>query len=197
MAIIAGHDDTEFPGLGADQLVIHGVAYCNSASMFWSRLLDEAVSFCGGCNGLRLSTTDEAPLDANLLAPEEHLEADAARLRDRELGELAREVMSILDFLGPPQPVRLVLLRNDREIEQTELVRECMDSSIFPPFVAWLLRWADVRPSGWNEEFIQGDFEAEDSARHFVYRVHFVLRRKDISEGLVERILTLSFAGLH
>lgn len=197
MALIAGHDDTERPGLGADQLVIRGVSYCNSASMFWSRLFDEAVSCQAGCNGLRLSTTDEAPLEPALLSPEEQLEADAARLRDRSLADLAREVMSVFEFLGPPQPVRLVLLRNNDELERTELTRECVDSSVFPPFLAWLLRWADVRPSAWNQEFVRGDFDAEDNARHFVYRVHFSLRNKDISEGLVERVLTLSYAGLH
>ena len=177
--------------LGADWLVIHREPCRNTAAKFWSRLLDELAVAYPRCDRVVLTATDDSPLDPGELRPEKQLEDDFEKLRNKDLRSMVKGLITQMELFGPPQPVRATLFAGDTEILSRELPVTCVDSSVFPYLLVWLLAWAQVPHLRWNNESVGGRFSAEDVRREITYDLLFVLRNRDLSEGLAERQLTL------
>jgi len=177
--------------LGAEWLVVCGVPFRNTAAKFWSRLIDEFVVAFPDCDRIVLSAPDERPLSPSLLDPTEQLEREIERLGDKDPGAALQGLIRQMELLGPPQPVRTRLLSGETEAACLDLPTECVDSSAFPFLAAWLLAWAGTPGFLWANEFVEGEFTADDVRREVTYEVCFALHNRPASEGLIERELTL------
>ena len=178
---------------GAKWLVVHGRPHQNTAAKFWSRLFDELAMTFPASDRVVLTTTDEGPLDPDELRPEKQLEDDFDRLRGRDLRAMLQDVVTHLELLGPPQPVHASVFAAGNKLASRDLPTGCVDSSVFPYLLVWLLAWAELPHFLWNNACVEGDFCADDVQREITYSVRFVLHNRDVSEGLVERRLNIEW----
>jgi hypothetical protein len=172
-------------------LFVHGVRYVNSAAKFWPSLLDEVSEDHPRCSRIELSTLSPGLLNADMLYPEMELERDLLRMETENIAEVMRNTLALLEIVGPPASVRVRLFAGRKRILARTLPTDCVDAEIFAYLVAWLLRWACIREEVWNDEHIEGRFEAQDPLRGIRYEVALGLANRHISEGLYQRTVSL------
>ena len=70
---------------------------------------------------------------------------------------------------------------------------DVIGDGVLPFLIGWLLKWASIADNNWNDEYLEGEFLASDTNRGYDYAIDFTLHNRDVSEGLVERALTIFF----
>ena len=105
--------------------------------------------------------------------------------------EVMRNTLAELELMGPPSPVRIRLLEDDKDLLAAELPLDCVDSETLPCLVVWLLEWAQIQTSLWNSEDVSGEFMAEDRRRGIIYGFVFHVTLTHLSEGLYRRTLSI------
>lgn len=174
------------------RLFVHSVPYVNSAAKFWPALFDEVGDRRPACSRMELTAQGDGPLHADQLYPEMQFEQDLRRYETEDLAELMRNTLAVLGLTGPPTPVAIRLFAGRRCVLKRNLPADCVDAEIFSFLTAWLLRWACIPESRWNDGEVAGRFAAEDRLRKLSYDISFILRNHHLSEGLYHRVLSLS-----
>ncbi|MFC1497823.1 hypothetical protein ACFLS1_05015 [Verrucomicrobiota bacterium] len=177
---------------GSDSLFIHGIRYANSAAKFWAGLVDEIREDFPDCDRIMLASYSSEILDRKFLFSELSLARSMESLMGVGFQRIMREAIAEMEILGPPGSVEIHLFSEEQEILAGELPLECVDAEIFPFLFVWLLEWAGIPESIWNNELLEGEIEAEDKKRHLEYNVSFRCISEHLSEGLYRRSLTLS-----
>lgn len=178
--------------MGSRRLMVKGRSYSHSAAKFWTSLFDEVAGEFPGCSCIELEAPISGAYDRGFLHPLEPLEAELKRLALVDDAENFAEVVSEMEIMGPPASVALRLLKGGEELFSRELPADMIDAEILPYLVAWLLEWAEVPESLWNQAEVKGSFEGEDRLRARKYVVSFELRRKHLSEGLFMQTLAVT-----
>ncbi|MBI4026015.1 MAG: hypothetical protein HY360_13600 [Verrucomicrobia bacterium] len=179
---------------GAVVLEVCGETFSNSAARFWSHLMDEVAHDFPDCAGAILRAPAQALLDRELLCPERALEAALADLIKSDLKQSWEETLMQIRISGEPYPVQIEILAAETVLSSKQVFTpDCLDSEIFSFLVVWLLKWAEVPESAWNDERVEGRFHAVDPRRKIAYVVRFLLRNVHLHEGLYERSLRLEF----
>jgi hypothetical protein len=173
-------------------LFVHGVPYANSAAKFWPALFDEVGDRRPDCSRMELTAQGAGPLHADQLYPETQLEQDLLRYETEDLAELMQNTLAVLGLTGPPTPVGIRLFAGNRCVLKRNLPDDCVDAEIFSFLSVWLLRWACIEESRWNDGEVDGRFAAEDRRRKLRYDISFTLGSRHLSEGLYHRVLSLS-----
>jgi hypothetical protein len=191
--IISGHLDDPVPTTpGVEALFVRGRRYANTAAKFWASLVDEILEDTPACSRAELTALTAGPLSAKFLHPESALQDSLADLLTQDLREVMREMLAELEIVGPPGSVTVRLLDGETELLARPLPLDCVDADIFPCLLVWPLEWAGIARSTWNNEFVNGDFAAEDRRRGLLYQLSFDLRNTHVSEGLYRRCLSVS-----
>lgn len=166
-------------------LTIGGVRYTHAAAQFWAALLSEVASDFPGSNIIILETLSGTVLSRELLFPEIALQRELDQLTPAFRLEAAlKEALEEFDLYGAPGAVALRLLAGDRETKHCELPLDCVDNEIFAYLLAWLLEWAELPESQWNDERLSGAFQGRDLTGTADGSLQFEFERKHISEEL-------------
>ena len=196
MSRILRHETPDDPIVlfGARSLFIGGEEYENTASKFWSGLIDEAIEDYPGCDGIALATTGSLSLSADLLFPVNELQREIDRGEFVSLEDAMRQAEEDLAMFGRPAGVQVVLYAGESKIRGGELPRDCIDANVFGYLMAWLFQWGAIPELMWNDETLGGGITAADLARKLAYRISFAFRNRHLSEGLYDRSVTISFS---
>lgn len=197
MAHILGNNTANSRGQGSSGLgiVVRGERYVNSAAKFWPALADELIADYPACDAIDLEVLTDSVLERDLLFPASALQRELDRRQGRkDFREAMREALAQFEITGPPGAVHARLLAGPRVIAGRDLPRDCVDADVFPCLLVWLLEWAEIPQSLWNDPEVSGVFCARDRERRIHYRLQFGLRNEHVSEGLFRRALTLRFA---
>ena len=179
---------------GARALYIGGETYDNTASKFWSSLIDEAMADYPGCDAITLATTGSVALVGDLLFPVNELQRELDKAQHIDLEEAIRQAVEDIALFGRPAAVRATLFVGNDTVRTRELPRECVDAQVFSYLVAWLLQWSDIPEAKWNDEWLSGRIDAGDPVRKLSYRIATAYHNKHLSEGLFSRSLTVRFS---
>lgn len=179
---------------GARSLAVGGEAYANTASKFWSGLVDEVVEDYPGCDAMTLATTGSGMLTGDLMFPVNELQRELDKAEFVDLEEAIRQAVEELDMFGRPSAVNVTLYSGKGTVRTRELTRDYIDSQVFNYLLAWLFQWSGVPEPAWNNEFLSGKFEAADLARNLRYKMQMTFLNRHLSEGLFNRSVTLFFA---
>jgi hypothetical protein len=114
------------------------------------------------------------------------------RLERNDIQEAFDDALAALEIIGPPQAVCLRLLPPSGEGQAQEMTLDYLDADILPFLLAWMLEWANVPDSIWNDPCIRGQISAADQERGLRYQVAFELRTTHLSEGLYQRGILVS-----
>lgn len=190
------HDKTLPDKPGTQWLFVRGVRYSNTAAKFWPSLIDEVREDFPDCSMIELAASTSADLGPEQLFPEIIFERDIHHLLTMDMEEVMRNTLAELEILGPPSSVQIRLLSGEEELLSSALPLDCIDAEIFPFLIVWLLEWAGIPESQWNNEFLQGDITAEDTRRRLVYQMSFSLKNSHLSEGLYRRSISLGGVGV-
>jgi len=170
-------------------LFVEGVRYANTAAKFWPTLVDEVQEDFPDCTVIEISASLGEDLARKHLFPELAFERELKRLLTSDIHQVMQDVVAEIEILGPPAAVSVRLLCGEREILSRDLPLDCIDAEILPYVLVWLLEWARIPESCWNDETVGGSITAEDRKRHLVYDVLFTLTSRHLSEGLYRRCL--------
>lgn len=179
--------------LGASALLVRGVAFTNTASKFWSCLMDEVAIASPPDTVIELSAASGGLLCADLLSPATILQRDLDAIAPETMPYAYADGLAALELMGPPAGVRLRLLSADGARLFMDISLSYLDAEVFPFLIAWFLEWANLQDARWNDEVVRGDFHAEDPARKVQYQVGFELNSRHMSEGLYQRTLQIRF----
>ena len=183
----------EGTALGAGVLYVNGAPYANTASKFWSCLLDEVTAASKPGTVLELSAPSGGELFPGLLSPASLLQRDLERLELEDIRKAYADGLAALELIGPPCGVRLRLLPAESPRPFLDVTLDYLDAEILPFLVAWLLEWANIPEAAWNDRRIRGGFAADDPARRIRYLVAFELSNLHLSEGLYQRDIRVHF----
>ncbi len=183
----------EAGAFGANTLHIGGFPFVNTAAKFWSCLFDEVAAECPPHTIIEMSALSGGPLTPELLVPEATLQKDMDRLENKDIQDAFSDALATLEIIGPPQAVCLRLLPPSGEGSIREMTLDYLDADILPFLLAWLLEWANVPDSMWNESCVRGQILAEDRDRKWRYLISIELRATHLSEGLYQRGLVVHF----
>lgn len=173
--------------------MIGGVRYTNAAAKFWASLLSEVTTDFAEGTTLILETLSGAVLTRELLFPEMALQRELDQLGPAlGLEQALKEALIEFDLYGPPGAVQLSLLAGERELKRCELPLDCVDTDIFAYLLAWLLEWAELPESQWDDENLTGAFSLRDLQNTIEGRLQFEFRRQHIREGLFHWRLLIS-----
>ena len=173
-------------------LHVDGIRYSNAAAKFWPSLIDEVAEDFPDCTRIELIASAASPLEPGLLFPVIALEEGLDALQRANLHDVMNDVLAELELLGPPAPVLIRLLADEKELLSTNLPLDCMDSETFPYLVVWPLKWAGLPASVWNSETLSGRFTGEDRRRGIIYGIAFSLANTHRKEGLYRRTLSVA-----
>ncbi len=176
---------------GPKVMYVDGVPSTNSAAKFWPSLVDEVRGEYPGCTHMELSVAATSPLVFEDLFPAWALQRGLDELEKADIRQAMARTLAELELLGGPTSVMLRLLANDDDLLLTELPRDCLDAETFPFLLVWLLEWAGVHHSRWNDESVSGEFAMVDLERRRRYELAFELRHEHMSEGLYRRTVTV------
>jgi len=179
-------------GPGCQVLFINGLPYRHTAAKFWPTLIDEVNEGFRTCTLVELAAACSGPLKRHHLYPELVFQRDLEDLLNKNIEEELQNTLAALDVTGPPPAVRIRLLEDESEILSDILPLDCVDAEIFTYLIAWPLEWCEIPPAKWNNEFLSGEFLAEDRKRGCVYPFSFSLVNRHLSEGLFERVLSVT-----
>lgn len=186
-------NDNQADACGAKSLYVRGFPYSNTASKFWTCLLDEVAADYPPETRLELAAMSGGLLTPDLLTPEASLRRDMEKLGDKNVQEAFSDAIAALEVIGPPPIVTLRLMPPEGQGAPAALPLEYLDAEILPFLMAWLLEWSAVPDLMWNKESIRGAFAAQDRDRTLVYRVAFEMTSHHLSEGLYERKVQIGF----
>ena len=192
MARILGDESDKIPAAAsqARALIIGGVRWTHAAARFWASLLSEVAADYPDCNAQVFETLAGTVLTRDLLFPETALQRELDRLQPTvRIEQALQEALTEFELYGPPGTVQLRLLAGNREMKRCELPLDCVDADIFAYLLAWLMEWAELPESQWNNDRVEGAFlirdpdlpESRDAASG---RLQFEFTRLHISEGL-------------
>ncbi|MEI6971558.1 MAG: hypothetical protein WCL44_08570, partial [bacterium] len=85
---------------GARALLVSGESYANTASKFWSGLVDEAIEDYPGCNAMKLATTGSGRLAGDLMFPVNELQRELDKGECIDLEEAIRRAVEEIDMFG-------------------------------------------------------------------------------------------------
>lgn len=198
MARILGDESDKLPATSkARALIIDGVRFTHAAARFWASLLSEVAADYPDCNALVFETLAGTVLTRDLLFPEMALQRELDRLQSTvRIEQALKEAMAEFEIFGPPGTVQLGLLDGDREIKHCELPLDCVDADIFAYLLTWLMEWAELPESQWNNDRVEGAFPVRDPDSTASGRLQFEFTRKHISEGLYRWRLLVRHATL-
>lgn len=188
------HDDkgNVSPGAyGAKELHVGGFPYANTAAKFWTCLLDEVAENYPPGTGVVIAGACSGQLSAALLDPENLLQRDMRALESDKAQQVLNDAIGVLELLGPPPGIRLRLVGPEGQAILREMVMEDIDAELMPFLMSWLLEWAQVPDSQWNNKVVRGLFKGEDRHRSYGYQIAFELRNKLLGEELYEREILL------
>lgn len=178
---------------GAKALHVRGFPYANTAAKFWTSLIDEvAVTYPPGV-AIELAATAGGQLTPALLDPERLLQRDMDRLAENPNPETLQDAIDVLALIGPSGSITLRMILPGLEARPQEIELDYLDADLLPFLLAWLLEWAGVPDSLWNQERVRGAFAGDDPLRHIRYMVAFDLRSKLLSEELYTRSVRVHF----
>jgi len=183
------HEALDAPPRG---MRVEGTPYTHSAALFWAGFLAETHFLFPRADAVDLRAPDEFPLDQTVLDPAAQLAADAERFRDSDAREVLEETIRRLAVTGPPPPVHATVREKDRILREETLDRGLADAELFRYLLGWMLKWAGAPPVCWGRCAVVGRLDAVIEAGVDLRVVMDVtLRNVDLSEGLIERILSL------
>jgi hypothetical protein len=189
MARLIHPDRTDEPpfGIGCREWLVRGAVCGNAAAKFWSGLFDEVLSDYPFGPTLALCAAVDAPLTRADLHPDRALERDAAAWEGRDLRQMYRETLALLEITGAPTPTTIRLSRPGQPAPFLTMLLEQPDAETLPFLLAWLLEWQDIPSADWNGACVEGAFVADDLARSRGYEVRCRLECRPMSEGLCQR----------
>jgi hypothetical protein len=173
-------------------LFVNGLPYRHTAAKFWPTLIDEVRQDFPSCTMVELAAACSGLLERRHLYPELAFQRDLEDLLNKNLDEEMRNTLAALDVTGPPPAVSIRLMAGEREVLADSLPLDCVDAEIFTYLVAWPLEWGAIPIAQWNNEFLSGEFLAEDRRRRRSYTFSFSLVNRHLSEGLFKRVLSLA-----
>lgn len=187
----------KYPSLrfGAKMLIVRGRRFKNSAAKFWSTLIDEILTDYAGSTSIILAAVHDGHLDASLLFPEIELERELNFLLENaaDMSGVWQKALADFELYGPPGSVELRVYSPAGEQKRMALPMDCVDAELFLYLLAWLLEWADLPVSAWNDEKAKGFFEAFDPFRKFKYGFDFTVEHAPLKEGLFTWKVELKF----
>jgi len=172
---------------------VDGVPSTNSAAKFWPSLVDEVCGECPGCTRMELSAAATGLLKFEDLFPAWSLQQDLDELKDTDIRQAMARTLAELELLGGPSSVTLRLMTDDAELLLTELPQDCLDAETFPFLLVWLLEWAGIHHSRWNDDCVTGELSMVNLERRLQYELAFEMRREHLSEGLYRRTIAIRF----
>ena len=187
MARILGNASDKFSAATskARALLIGGVRFTHAAARFWASLLSEITVDYPDCNALVFETLAGTVLTRDLLFPEMALQRELDRLQPTvPIEQALKEALAEFEIFGPPGAVQLSLLAGDREIRRCQLPLDCVDADIFAYLLTWLMEWAEIPESQWNNDRVEGAFPVRDPDSAVNGRLQFEFTRLHICEGL-------------
>lgn len=165
-------------------MTVRGVKYSNSAAKFWPGLVEEVTEEFPQCTRIELSAPIGVALSRRHLFPQIDLQKDMDDLMKLDFDEAMSQAIAEMNLIGPPSPVRVRLAAGEGYLFESDLPPDCLDSETFLCLVAWLLEWARIPPSRWNDDALRGAFAARDIAKPVTYGFSFRLSYQPLSEGL-------------
>ena len=178
---------------GARMLHVDGELYENTASKFWSSLIDEASTDYPGSDTVSLVSTASVPLGVDLLYPVNALQRELDNGIEIDLEEAIRQAVEEIDMFGPPAAVKTTIFSGKAMVVSRELPLECVDAHVFSYLIVWLLQWCSIPEPRWNEELLSGKISAKDRERKISYLMKIAFRNKHLSEGLYDRAVVVQF----
>lgn len=169
---------------------VEGVCDDNTAAKFWPALLDEVDARFPGWHHIELSTLSSGLLDGRLLFPVRDLEEAMASMPEDIEGEMA-EVLNGLEAAGPPPAVRVKIHDATGPAYDGVLPPGSADAEVFLYLLAWLLRWAGIPETLWQQPELEGRFSASDRCSRRRYELSLSVRQLPAHEGLVRREVLL------
>ncbi len=185
---ISGKHD--LPLVSAKSLWVNGKEYTCTAAKFWTSIIDEIRTDFPACSSIEISAPTAEAITRLHLTPSLTIDPDLFFTKD--LRKAMRDLIAELNILGPPSPVQLRLMDSDREIAACAMPADCVDAETLPYLAVWLLEWAGIPETTWNESLIEGVVIAADPRRHLAYNIPFKMIHKHIREGLYKRLITLT-----
>jgi hypothetical protein len=182
---------SRYPGPAV--MYVDGVPSTNSAAKFWPSLVDEVCGEYPACTRLELSAAATAPLLFEDLFPSWSLQQGLDELRDADIRKAMERTLAELELLGGPTAVVLRLLSGDAEPLLKGLPQDCIDAETFPFLLVWLLEWAGVHHSRWNDDRVAGELTMVNHERRLRYELAFELLHEHLSEGLYRRTVSIRF----
>ncbi len=195
MARILGDESDKHPSAisKARALLINGVRYTHAAARFWASLISEVSTDYPDCNSLVFETLAGTILSRDLLFPEMALQRELDRLNPEvPIEQAIKEALVEFEIFGPPGAVQLSLMAEEREMRRYQLPLDCVDADIFAYLLSWLMEWAEIPESQWNNDRVEGAFLVRDPDSPLSGRVQFEFTRHHISEGLYRWRLRMS-----
>ncbi|MDD5676636.1 MAG: hypothetical protein PHW60_01425 [Kiritimatiellae bacterium] len=187
MGRILGDESGNLPDITskARALIIGGMRFTHAAARFWASLLSEVAADYPACTSLVFETMAGTVLTRDLLFPEMALQRELSRLQPTvPIEQALKEALAEFEIFGPPGSVQLILLADDRKMRRCQLPLDCVDADIFAYLLAWLMEWAELPESQWNNDRVEGAFPIRDPDSIASSRVEFEFTRSHISEGL-------------
>ena len=183
--------NTPAAGIGCSQWGVRGAICDNAAAKFWSSLFDEVLFDYPFRTTITLSVATGGGLSRDDLHPTRGLERDLAALAGKDLRQVYREALTMLEITGPPTSTTVRLTQTGHGHPFLTVMLALPDAEIIPFLFAWLLEWQDLPSDCWNDACVDGEFVADDLRRHRRYEVHCQLTSRHLSEGLYLREATL------
>jgi hypothetical protein len=175
-------------------LLVGGRLYTNSAAKFWPWLITDTHKRWPGATHVTLSTLTELALTPDLLDPQRSLQRLVdATLPGQDVGTV-NETLSELELLGGPSPVTVTVENRQLETVMDQRALDALDAETFCCVSVWLLQWAAIANPRWREPALDGVVEGEAAPLKQPFRWTFNLITRPVSEGLLERTLTLALA---
>lgn len=179
---------------GARILWIDGEPYDNTASKFWSGLIDEVIEDYPDCDTIVLFTTGSTQLERDILFPVNELQREIDKDEFVDLEDAIRQAVEEVDMFGQPAAVKVTLFEGKEMVLMRDLSREYIDSNVFSYLLAWLLQWSNVPVPKWQDDLLSGRIYADDPARKVTYGITLAFLNKHLSEGLYNRSVTVRFS---
>jgi hypothetical protein len=178
---------------GAKALHVRGFKFENTAAKFWTCLWDEVAADFPPHTVIELSALCGGLLAPDLLVPANSLQRDIEQLDAESARDAFNDALAALAIVGPPPTVLLRLIPPPEAGSSHEMTLDCLDAEILPFLLVWLLEWASVPDTAWNEEAVRGHVAGQDRERGFQYGVSFEIHTRHVSEGLYHRNAMLCF----
>jgi len=173
-------------------MLINNQSFRNSATSFWTWLIDEALEVCASSPAIELLAPSGDTLSRKDLFPEESLAGYLEEQLTGRANECLEDILAELVLLGPPGPVAIRILAGSEVLVEGDLPIDIVDASILNYLLAWLLEWAGVPESEWNATSATGTIHALDPIRKRSYQIEYTLARNHLSEELYQRTLVLT-----